>query len=104
MCFAEVITHYAAVVLMFPLAMAVAHQLGVAPRPFAVAIMFGASFAFSTPTGYLRNMIVYGPGGYRFSDFMRVGLPLNIILWLTCTLAILWFCLFFLCCLCGLVL
>ena len=49
------------------------------PRPLVVAVMFSASVAFATPVGYQTNMMVYGPGGYRFSDFMRVGIPLNIL-------------------------
>jgi di/tricarboxylate transporter len=53
-----------------------------------VAVMFAASAAFSTPIGYQTNMLVYGPGGYRFTDFMRVGIPLNIILGISASLTI----------------
>ena len=51
-------------------------------RPFVVAVMFSATLAFATPVGYQTNMMVYGPGGYKFSDYVKVGLPLNIIIWL----------------------
>lgn len=79
--FTEVITHAAAAALVFPLALTVAAQLGVHPRPFAMAVVFGASFGFATPIGYQTHMMVFGPGGYRFTDFVRVGLPLNVLLW-----------------------
>jgi di/tricarboxylate transporter len=88
MIFTEMISNNAAAVLMFPFALAVATELGVSPRPFAVAIMFGASLAFATPIGYQTNLMVYGPGGYKFSDFTRIGLPLNIILWIIAVLLI----------------
>jgi di/tricarboxylate transporter len=80
--FTEMITNNAAAVLMFPFALATASQLGVSPRPFVIAIAVAASAAFATPIGYQTNMMVYGPGGYRFSDFTRAGLPLNLLLWL----------------------
>ncbi|MFN3648349.1 MAG: SLC13 family permease [Armatimonadota bacterium] len=84
----ELISNNAAAALMFPLAVAVAGQLGVSPRPFAFAIMFGATLAFATPIGYQTNMMVYGPGGYRFTDFTRIGVPLNILLWIVACLLI----------------
>lgn len=65
-----------------------AQSLGVDPRGFVVAVMFSASVAFATPVGYQTNMMVYGPGGYRFSDFMRVGIPLNILTGLVASLLI----------------
>ncbi len=67
--------------LMVPLALTTAGALGVSGRPFLVAIAFAASAAFHTPIGYQTNLLVYGPGGYRFSDFLRVGGPLNLVFW-----------------------
>ena len=75
----EVITNNAAAALVFPIALALSENLGVNFTPFAIAIMIGASASFSTPIGYQTNLMVYGPGGYKFSDFMRVGIPLNIM-------------------------
>jgi len=77
--FTEVITNNAAAVLMFPIAMAVAESLGVSYLPFVIAIMFAASASFITPLGYQTNMMVYGPGRYKFSDYMRLGVPLSFI-------------------------
>jgi di/tricarboxylate transporter len=79
--FTELMSNNAAAVLMVPIALSVAAGLGVDPRPFAIAVAFAGSAAFSTPIGYQTNTLVYGPGGYRFTDFTRVGLPLNLILW-----------------------
>lgn len=81
MLLTELLSNAAAAALMFPFALAIAGQLGVSPRPFAIAIMFAASLAFATPVGYQTNLMVYAPGGYRFTDFTRVGLPLNFIVW-----------------------
>ncbi|MEL6928895.1 MAG: SLC13 family permease [Cyanobacteria bacterium J06600_6] len=75
----EVITNNAAAALVFPIALALSQTLGVNFTPFAIAIMMGASASFSTPIGYQTNLMVYGPGGYKFSDFLRVGIPLNIL-------------------------
>lgn len=78
--FAAVVSSKAAAVLMYPVALAVAFQVGMSPQPFVLAIMYSAAASFSTPLGYPTNLIVYGPGGYKFTDFMRVGLPLNVAL------------------------
>jgi di/tricarboxylate transporter len=75
----EVITNNAAGVVMFPIAISVAAVTGSDPRPFVIAVMVGASAGFVTPIGYQTNMMVYGPGGYRFMDFVRYGLPLSIL-------------------------
>lgn len=81
--FTEMISNNAVGVLITPIAIAVAQQMGVDPKPFIVAVMFGASCSFSTPVGYQTNTFVYGAGGYKYTDFLKVGLPLNIIFWLS---------------------
>ena len=78
----EFLSNNAVAVIYTPVAIELAHRLGYDPRPFVVAVMFSATLAFATPVGYQTNMMVYGPGGYRFSDFTKVGLPLNIIVML----------------------
>jgi len=78
--FAAMVGNNAAAVLMFPFAVAIAGRAGVNPRPLVMAVAFAASASFMTPLGYQTNLMVYGPGGYRFMDFVRVGLPLNMIL------------------------
>lgn len=75
----ELITNNAAGVLMFPIAMAVAHDGNVNYMPYVVSVMVGASAGFITPIGYQTNLMVYGPGGYRWSDYIRFGVPLSII-------------------------
>ena len=80
--FTEAITNNAAAALIFPIALALSQNLGVNFMPFAIAIMIAASASFSTPIGYQTNLMVYGPGGYKFTDFTRIGLPLNILFWL----------------------
>jgi di/tricarboxylate transporter len=77
--FTEVITNNAAAVLIFPIALAAAEGMGVNPTPFMATIMMAASASFSTPFGYQTNLMVYAPGGYQFSDYVRFGLPLNFI-------------------------
>jgi len=78
--FTEVITNNAAAVMVFPLAVAAAEGLGVSLWPFVVVIMMAASASFATPIGYQTNLMVYGPGGYRFADYLRIGLPLNALM------------------------
>ncbi len=82
----EVITNNAAVVVVFPIAMAVAVSAGLDPRIMAMAIAVVASSSFLTPMGYQTNTMVYGPGGYRFSDYVRAGIPLNIVVATTVTI------------------
>ena len=80
--FTELITNNAAAALSFPLALAVADKLGVNPMPFFICICIAASAAFSTPIGYQTNLLVQNIGGYRFTDYVKVGLPLNIIVFI----------------------
>ncbi len=75
----EALSNAAAAALIVPIALATAEQLGRDPRPFAVAVAVAASMSFVTPVGYQTNLLVYGPGGYKFSDFARVGFPMAII-------------------------
>jgi di/tricarboxylate transporter len=75
----ELITNNAAAALMFPFALSLAARFGVSPMPFCVTVMFAASASFATPIGYQTNLMVYGPGGYRFADFLRAGIPLQIV-------------------------
>lgn len=75
----ETLTNNAAAALMFPIAVATAEQIGVDPRGFALAVTVAASCGFASPLGYQTHLIVYGPGGYRFGDFVRIGLPLDIL-------------------------
>lgn len=78
--FTEFVTNNAAAVIMFPIALATASTLQVSPMPYAIAIMIAASCSFATPLGYQTNLMVYGPGGYRVSDFLRAGIPLNVLM------------------------
>ena len=84
----EFLSNNAVAVIYTPVAIELAQALGYDPRAFAVAVMFSASVAFATPVGYQTNMMVYGPGGYKFTDYMRVGIPLNIITALVAALLI----------------
>jgi len=76
----ELITNNAAVALVFPFALATSQELGVSFYPFIFAMMMAGSASFATPLGYQTNMMVYGPGGYRFTDFLRIGVPMNLLL------------------------
>lgn len=78
----EVVTNNAIAIIGTPIAISVAHELGLPPVPFVLAVLFGANMSYLTPIGYQTNLLVMSAGGYRFSDFFRGGLPLQIILWL----------------------
>jgi di/tricarboxylate transporter len=78
----ETVTNNAAALILFPIAMAMAGQMEVNLTPFVFAVMMGASASFATPIGYQCNMMVYGPGGYRFIDFLKIGVPMNLIMWI----------------------
>ncbi len=88
----SVLSHFlsnnATAVLLVPVGVATAAALGVDARPFVVGICFGASACFATPIGYQTNLLVYGPGGYRFTDFVRLGMVLNLVVWIGASLLI----------------
>jgi di/tricarboxylate transporter len=75
----ELVTNNAAAALMFPLALEAAAKLHVNHFPFVIVIMVAASAGFATPIGYQTNLMVYGPGGYRFSDYLKIGVPLDLL-------------------------
>ena len=88
LCLTEVLSNNATAVMMIPIVVTLAAELGVNSRPFIMGVTVAASCAFALPMGYQTHMMVYGPGGYRFTDFLRVGIPLNLICWVTSCLLI----------------
>lgn len=84
----QIISNNAVAVLLTPIALSLAVSLGISPTPLLMAIAFGASASFMTPMGYQTNAIVMGPGGYTFTDYLRIGIPLQIIMWLVATVLI----------------
>ena len=88
----EISSNAATAIIMTPISIAVAQQMGFDPRAFVFAVAFAASASFITPVGYQTNLMVYGPGGYKFSDYIRVGFPLAFIFWILAIfiLPILW--------------
>jgi len=84
----EIVSNNAVAVIVTPLVISLAQTLGVDPRPLVMVVMIGASASFATPIGYQTNTLVYGPGGYKFSDFIRFGVPLNVISAIVTTIAV----------------
>ena len=84
----ELISNNAAAALSFPFCLESARLLGVNERPFIMGVALAASFAFASPIGYQTHMMVFGPGGYRFTDFLRVGIPLNLLMWIVAVILI----------------
>jgi di/tricarboxylate transporter len=78
--FAQLITNKGAAVLMFPIVMAIAHDSGMNPEPLVLTLMASAACSFMTPVGFVTNLMVLGPGGYRFTDYVRLGLPLTLMI------------------------
>ncbi len=79
----NIVSNNAAAVIGTPIAISVANHLGMAPEPFVIAVLFGANFSYATPMAYKTNLLVMNAGGYHFSDFMRIGIPLVLIMWIT---------------------
>ena len=88
---ANFLSNNAVAVLMTPIAVQAATDLGVNQRPFIIAVVIGASACFATPIGYQTNTLVHGAGGCLFRDFLKVGLPLNLLLWILAGVLIPWF-------------
>ena len=84
----EAISNNAVAVLLTPIAIGIAAELGVDPRPFVIAVIFGANSSFATPISYQTNLFVYNAGGYKFTDFARIGIPLKILMWIAATVLI----------------
>ncbi|WP_293574820.1 SLC13 family permease [Phaeobacter sp.] len=84
----ELVSNNAVAVVVTPIAVGLAQAMGIDPRPLVVAVMVAASASFATPIGYQTNMLVYGPGGYKFTDFLRVGIPLNLSIGILASLLI----------------
>jgi di/tricarboxylate transporter len=86
----EVVTNNAVAVIATPIAIAIASTLGLPPLPFVLAVLFGANMAYMLPTGYQTNLLVMSAGGYKFTDFFRTGIPLQIIMWLVLSFVLPW--------------
>ena len=86
----NIVSNNAAAVIGTPIAISVASQLNLSPEPFILAVMFGANLSYATPMAYKTNLLVMNAGGYKFSDFMRIGIPLILLMWVTLSLLLIW--------------
>ena len=86
----NIVSNNAAAVIGTPVAISVAQQLNLPPEPFILAVLFGANLSYATPMAYKTNLLVMNAGGYKFSDFMRVGIPLILLMWVTLSLLLNW--------------
>ena len=77
----NVVSNNAAAVIGTPISISIAQQIGAPIEPFILAVIFGANMSFATPIGYQTNLLIMSAGGYRFTDFLRVGIPLTVIMW-----------------------
>jgi di/tricarboxylate transporter len=76
----EIVTNNAVAIILTPVALAIGHAANIDERPLIMAVVFGASCCFANPLGYQTNLLVFGPGGYRFKDFVKVGLPMDLLM------------------------
>lgn len=86
----NVVSNNAAAVIGTPIAIGIAQQLGLPLEPFVLAVLFGANLSFVTPMAYQTNLLIMNAAGYKFSDFVKVGLPLALMLWVTLSLVLIW--------------
>jgi di/tricarboxylate transporter len=84
----QILSNNATAILLVPIGISTAVSLGVDPRPFIIGLCYGASACYATPIGYKTNLFVYGPGGYRFSDYLKLGIPLSLFVWIVSSLFI----------------
>jgi di/tricarboxylate transporter len=86
----NIVSNNASAVIGTPIAFGISQQLGLPPEPFVLAVIFGANMSFATPMAYQTNLLVMNAGNYKFSDFLRVGLPLTLLMWVTLSLLLPW--------------
>ena len=87
---ASYITNVSAVSIIFPISVAIAESMGYPVKPFVLVVAFGAAANFITPIGYQTNLMVYGPGGYSFKDYMKIGLPMTLMYLVVCVVMLAW--------------